>query len=511
MARFLTFQDVLFTYDSLGQDLIAGLTAEFPIGWTGIVGPNGSGKTTILRLAAGEIEPQAGQIHRPGSVIYCPQRTDVPPASLGEMISSDDASARELCGRLGVREDYLQRWATLSHGERKRAQIAVALWLQPAALAVDEPSNHVDAAARDLLVERLADYGGVGLLVSHDRSMLDRLCGACMFVDPPTMVLRPGNYTHASAQHEKDLECLRKIRDEAGRQVHRLRREMIQRRETASREHKVRSKRGLAPKDHDAKEKIDRARVADSKSGASLRQLKGRMEQALAKLADLVVKNKSETGIFLPQCRSQRDYLFRLQAGSIELGGQRRTPDTLRTLEFPDIEMRPADRIALTGPNGVGKSTLIEYIFQCVNLPPEKVLYMPQELHASRAAEILQETRSLGHEQLGWVLNIVSRLGSTPHRVLQTEMPSPGEARKLLLAMGISRQVHLIIMDEPTNHLDLPSIQCLEEALSDCPCGLLLVSHDLVFLRKLTQVRWDIQPDRQSSHLSHLQVLRDWH
>lgn len=511
MPQFLTFQDVSYSYDSLSGELFSGLTVKFPTGWTGIVGANGSGKTTLLRLAAGEVAPSLGRIFRPGPVVYCAQRTDDPPAMLGELLSSDTPRARELCGRLGVQNDYVLRWSTLSHGERKRAQIATALWQEPAVLAVDEPSNHIDAAARDLLIERMSEYPGVGLLVSHDRSMLDRLCRACLFVDPPLTVLRPGNYTSALALHQADLERMRSLRDKASRQVHRLRQEMVQRREKAAGEHKVRSKRGLSAKDHDAKEKIDRARVADSKGGAPLRQLQGRMEQASAKLAALVVKNESESGIFLPHCRSRRDFLFRLPAGSFGMGSapsQHSQPP--RTLGFADLSMGPIDRIALTGPNGAGKSTLIAYIMQHVSLQPERVLYMPQEIPADQAAEILREARQLRTDRLGWVMNIVSRLGSAPQRVLQTEQPSPGEVRKLLLALGISKEAHLIVMDEPTNHLDLPSIQCLEEALLPCPCGLLMVSHDLVFLRKLTKQRWDIHVDPQNPLRATLMANTAW-
>jgi ATPase subunit of ABC transporter with duplicated ATPase domains len=78
--------------------------------------------------------------------------------------------------------------------------------------------------------------------------------------------------------------------------------------------------------------------------------------------------------------------------------------------------------------------------------------------------------------------------------------------RKLLLALGIARQPHLIVMDEPTNHLDLPSIECLEQALEDCPCGLLLVSHDERFLGSLTRTRWHLA-SAPSSRPEHMQLL----
>ena len=104
------------------------------------------------------------------------------------------------------------------------------------------------------------------------------------------------------------------------------------------------------------------------------------------------------------------------------------------------------------------------------------------------------QMRTLGNEQLGHLMTIVSRLGSRPQRLLETMDPSPGEVRKLLLALGITRAPHLIIMDEPTNHLDLPSIHCLETALQECPCALVLVSHDQYFLDRLATIRWHIAP-----------------
>ena len=91
-------------------------------------------------------------------------------------------------------------------------------------------------------------------------------------------------------------------------------------------------------------------------------------------------------------------------------------------------------------------------------------------------------------------MTLVSRLGSRPARLLASTTPSPGEIRKILLARGVARGPHLIVMDEPTNHLDLPSIECLEAALAEAPCALLLVSHDARFLSKLTRTRWELTP-----------------
>ena len=111
------------------------------------------------------------------------------------------------------------------------------------------------------------------------------------------------------------------------------------------------------------------------------------------------------------------------------------------------------------------------------------------------------------HEQLGHLMTIVSRLGSRPNRLLESTEPSPGEARKLLLAIGMTHKPNVIMMDEPTNHMDLPSIECLEAALADCPCCLLLVSHDRRFLEKLTEQEWRIRHQAASEGFFDLQVL----
>jgi ATPase subunit of ABC transporter with duplicated ATPase domains len=154
--------------------------------------------------------------------------------------------------------------------------------------------------------------------------------------------------------------------------------------------------------------------------------------------------------------------------------------------------MAPDDRIGITGSNGSGKTSLISWLVSNLNLPSDAVLYLPQEIDARSSGEILTRVRNLSREDLGHVMTIVSRLGSRPQRLLETVEPSPGELRKTLLALGIIQAPQLVILDEPTNHLDLPAIECLENALDECPCGLLLVSHDFRFLRKLTRKRWDI-------------------
>ncbi len=486
----LQFQKITFAYDTATQPVIRNLSVHFTPGWTGIVGANGVGKSTILKLAAGALECQQGRIIIPEFAIYCPQRTDDAPDQLQGLIDSMDGKAFEIKGRLGVQDDWIKRWATLSHGERKRAQIAAAIWRKPQVLAVDEPTNHLDASAQDLLYDALATFRGIGLLVSHDRKLLDDLCHQCLFIEPPEAILRPGNYSLGLQQAEKDAMAVQRQRTRAKQDFLRLKRETARRRDAASQADRKRSKRGLASGDHDARGKIDLARVTgkDGSAGKRLNQLDGRLSRARMKMDGIKVKKTYRMGIWMPGTQSNRNTLFNLPAGAMALGGD-------QWLHFPDLAMKPDDRIALTGPNGSGKSTLIGHIMQSLNLQEDHVTYLPQEIDITASQEIMTRAQDLPSEKLGQMMTVVSCLGSRPRRLLESLEPSPGEIRKILLATGIANVPQLIVMDEPTNHLDLPSIECMEQALADCPCGLLLVSHDRRFLEELTRIRWHISED----------------
>lgn len=484
------------------EPAINHLSVHFTPGWAGIVGANGVGKSTILKLATGNLKPQSGQVILPEFSIYCQQRTDDAPVQLHDLIHAVDGTAFRIKGRLGLADDWLERWETLSHGERKRAQIAVALWREPQVLAVDEPTNHLDAEAQKLLFEALSDFHGIGLLVSHDRRLLNDLCRQCLFIEPPNAVLRPGNYSQGLQQAQREEMTAQREKSNAKQEYARLRNEANQRRDVASQADRKRSKRGLDRKDHDAREKINAARVTgkDGVAGKRLNQLKGHLARARAKVESVKVKKNYNSAIWMPGGRSKRDTLFQLSAGSLSLGGDRR-------LDFPDLSMKPDDRIAITGSNGCGKSSLIGIIRQSLNLEKDRLTYLPQEIDLHDSQTILSEMKELPREQLGRMMTVVSCLGSRPDRLLESSEPSPGEVRKILLATGIAKTPHLIIMDEPTNHLDLPSIESLESALVACPCGLLLVSHDRDFLDALAHTRWHISEDSGTKDRFILQVL----
>jgi ATPase subunit of ABC transporter with duplicated ATPase domains len=169
------FHNVCFTYDTASVPLLVDLKAHFPIGGTGFVRANGSGKTTVLRLATGELTPQRGAVQGTADALYCAQRTDTAPPRLAAFLQATDSTACEIAGRLHLEATWVERWQTLSHGERKRAQIGVALWCQPRVLAMDEPTNHLDLPSLACLEAALGECPCAVLLVSHDRYFLRRL------------------------------------------------------------------------------------------------------------------------------------------------------------------------------------------------------------------------------------------------------------------------------------------------------------------------------------------------
>jgi ATPase subunit of ABC transporter with duplicated ATPase domains len=194
---------------------------------------------------------------------------------------------------------------------------------------------------------------------------------------------------------------------------------------------------------------------------------------------------------------TKRDFLARLDAQEISMGEERR-------LHIPDVEIMPPARIALVGPNCAGKSTLVGRLYGELTVPAERVVYIPQEITEKDTRDLKQRIQDLSNDELGFLMTMVSQLGSEPSQVIDSVIPSPGETRKLLIGLGLTKSPELMILDEPTNHMDLPSIQCVEEALAGCSCSLLLVSHDLRFLERLVEEYWRIERAADDENVFHL-------
>jgi macrolide transport system ATP-binding/permease protein len=485
----ILFSHVSFTYDGMNDTLFDRIDLSIGPGWTGVVGANGAGKTTFLQLATGLLAPDSGVVTVPSERLYANQRTDSPSDLELAFGLADDGDAWRLKGLLSVEYDWLDRWESLSHGERKRIQIGACLWRRPALLSVDEPTNHLDRDARNMVIEGFRGYHGVGLLVSHDRELLDTLTERTLILSESGMELRAGSFSSAWEERKRETQEMRDRYTNERRSLERLKREESRRRQLAAQQHARRSKKGIPIKDHDARFKKNRARISgkDGVGGKLLRQMDGRLSQAETRLDSFRTAKDRKLGIHVETSRSKSDALFVAEPCALPLGAHRQ-------LFLPDLVIEPGSRIGITGPNGCGKSTLVRHVLGHMRAEVDRVICIPQEIRVEESAALHRKMLDLPKNELGLVLSVVSRLGTRPDQLIESQLPSPGETRKLMLALGIHSSPSLIIMDEPTNHMDIPSIECIEDALADTVCALLLVSHDRRFLGALCTQYWRIEP-----------------
>lgn len=481
----VVFSHVGYAYPGAPDPILNDITITFPRGWSGLLGDNGCGKTTLAKLVCGEIEPDVGSVTGGLFGVLCEQGTDNPPEGLLDFASDYGREARELRDSFSIEDDMPWRFDRLSHGERKKLQVAVALWRRPDVLVLDEPTNHVDRETRLQILLALQGFDGVGVLVSHDRELLDALVDRCASFEPRGLVVRPGGYSAAQEQMGRERVAAERERKAAKAELARLEGEKDARASEAARSASRLSKRHIDRKDHSAKEKINLAKYSgqDGARGRLSSQMDSRLAAARDRVAAARVERRYDGSLWLGSERSRRKVLIRTEEEGIPCGGG--------ILSVPTLFVGSGDHVGIVGRNGAGKTTLLRHLR---SLLPEgvSVLDIPQEFDPGEAAGMLAGMRRLSGEERGRALSAVAQLNSDPERLMSGDSPSPGELRKLALVLGALEGPEIVFMDEPTNHLDVHSSEALGSALAEYPGALLVVSHDPFLVEACTSRIWKI-------------------
>ncbi|WP_426731431.1 ATP-binding cassette domain-containing protein [Myxococcus faecalis] len=466
---------------------------HLPAGWTGLVGANGAGKSTLLRLLAGELTPTEGhlQFEPPSPTLrLCRQEVEALTLDITEFAESWDSLARRLHGQLGLDVSALERWSTLSPGERKRWQVGAALAAEPHVLLLDEPTNHLDAEARAWLVSALKRFKGVGVVVSHDRPLLESLTTNTLRVHGGDARLWPGAYLAAKQHWEAEREAELGAYQQAKAEQKRTARMLDQaRREQASADAARSTRKRLKDKNDNDARSMGASVVAgwaENHAGRRVGVLRRELERVSDAVGEFHADKTMGRSVFVDYVRSPNPWLITLDVPELRVGD-------VPLLGPVKLSVGREARVRIEGPNGAGKSTLVRALLENTRVPRERILYLPQDVGAEEARATLDAVRALPPEEKGRVLSLVAALGVDPERLLGSEQPSPGEVRKLLIARGLGQHAWALVLDEPTNHLDLPSIERLEAALREYPGALLLVSHDSTFARACTSECWRVE------------------
>jgi ATPase subunit of ABC transporter with duplicated ATPase domains len=491
----ILLRGVSFAYrDSV--PLLSDVDLRLGPGWTGVVGANGSGKTTLLRLIARELEPEQGAVaHEPRALglRLCPQRVDEPDPGIAALATTHDGVARRLRAQLALRPDELGRWPTLSPGERKRWQIGAALASLPDLLILDEPTNHLDAEARAVLVPVLERFTGIGVLVSHDRELLDALCVETVRVARGSVTAYRGAYSTARETWRQDEAAARaahtSLRDESQALERRIGERRTEQQHALARMRTSKRMKNIHDSDARGRFKQTRRRGAVNQLGHEIARTHSVLERTREQLDAIEIQKDVGRELFVDFAKASAPRLAVVQTAQLRAGER-------VVLEGLDLAFERGSRIWLRGANGSGKTTLLHALARAASVPADRLLVLPQELGAAQERALLDEARALGAEARGRLMALVAALGVEPRALLASAQPSPGEARKLAIALGLSRKAVGCLLDEPTNHLDLPSIERLEAALAAYPGALLLVTHDARLAARCTNVSWSVHERR---------------
>ena len=426
----------------------------------GLVGINGTGKSTLLRVLAGKLEPESGQVvlGRGVRISMLDQEDDLPTGSVLDAVTSGLATetweAEAVLTRLGMGGHLERQTNTLSGGETKRVALARALLTPSDLLILDEPTNHLDLDGIIWLEEHLASYRGGLLLVTHDRHVLDRVTTRMIELDRGHAHVHEGGYAdYLEAKADRDV---------------------------------------AAAAAEDIRRNLARSELAWLRRGAKARTSKPkyRVEAAKALIAE------RQEGPARPADLHLEFPTPRLGDVIVELHGVSATaPDGRELFNNVDFLLDPRERLGIVGPNGAGKTTLLNIMAKSLEPTSGEVVwgttvrvgyYRQLDTGLDPNARV-REVVAGPHRKPDWTdaRLLESFWFDSDAQWAEVHTLSGGERRRLQLMTILASKPNVLLLDEPTNDLDLETLRALEDFLDDWPGAVVVVSHDRAFLNRV--------------------------
>jgi ATP-binding cassette subfamily F protein 3 len=552
----------LITVTSLSKsfghfDLFAGITFSVAkAARLAIVGPNGVGKTTLLRILVGEDEASSGTVTRARAIRigYLPQEADFEMtgtlwdsclAVFGDLIRQQDELAgleqqmadadrtetilqkygqlqhdfehkggytyqtrmQQVLGGLGFDEvDFQMSLDHLSGGQRTRAYLARLLLLDPDLLLLDEPTNHLDIKAVEWLEGYLTQWAGAAIIVSHDRYFLDRVATGIVEMTAAGTETYRGNYSQYVEQRAERWERRQQVFEgEKEKLVKDL--DYIKRNISGQNTLQAKGKLKRLTRVVQAIEQVGLEAVLNNKwieLGISMTTSPFSVDEAERRVRALRLPDVRPPRFHLRLQADRRsgDLVIRTRDLLVGYPPTNGSPPGKPLFAAPDLELRRTDCAALIGPNGAGKSTFLKTILgQLQPLAGEVIL--GASLHVGYFAQahegldpdhtLVEEIQSAREMLISEAREYLGKfLFSGDDAFKRVSMLSGGERGRLALAKLALSETNLLLLDEPTNHLDIPSQEILQDVLDDFPGTILLVTHDRYLVDALATQVWEI-------------------
>ena len=505
-----------------GRSLLSDLELSFAPVRTGLVGRNGTGKTTLLKLISGELRPHAGMVAVSGSLAILRQTVQVDPCETVADIfgirdglallcraDSGEATAEELgsadwtlearvasaLGRVGLVARPETPSATLSGGESTRARLAALIFAEPDFLLLDEPTNNLDREGREAVIDLLANWRSGAIVVSHDRELLETM-DAIVELSSLGATRYGGAWSHYRERKALELAAIRHDLADAEKRVAEIDR----------RAHEIAE--GKARKDRSGQRKRakgDMPRIlagarkdqSEDTSGENARLAERRRAQALevaASARERIEVLQPFSVVILPTNLPANKTVLAIDAASVGYEPQRAI---IKNLSF---SITGPERVAVVGPNGSGKTTLLALVTGqlrpwtgTARLMTDFAMFDQRVSLLDPSVSILDNFRRINPKaDENACRAALARFMFRADAALQVVSSlSGGQLLRAGLAcvLGGPTPPSLLILDEPTNHLDIDSIESVEAGLRAYDGALLIVSHDEPFLKAIAVSR----------------------